>query len=207
MYMINVGNLRAGEMAHLCYRYALLHVWNGDILRFHLPTTVAPRYGDPTAAGLQHHQVPEISLDADHRFRLELTLRGSLRQAVVESPSHRIRVAVEKDAVRVSLAGELALMDRDFILNLRCSAEARAAFGLYAPDQDGWIALVSLQPEGTSCPATEGRQVVLVADCSDSMQGDSIAQTRQALLAILNRLRTGGSLQSDCVRQRSAGVS
>jgi len=27
-------------------------------LRFFLPTTLAPRYGDPHQAGLQEHQVP-----------------------------------------------------------------------------------------------------------------------------------------------------
>ena len=189
LYTLNVGNLLPGERAEIGYRYALLQVWNGDTLRFHLPTTVAPRYGDPVAAGLQPHQVPVITRDAENRFELELTLSGPLRQAAVESPSHRIGVAVADDAVRVTLAGGRALMDRDFILNIRCAAEARAAFGLYAPDQDGWIALACFQPDLTGQVDAQGRPVVLIADCSGSMAGVSIAQTRQALLAILDRLQ------------------
>ena len=56
-------------------------VWNGDTLRFQLPTTIAPRYGNPVAAGLEPHQVPPIALDADNRFSLELALSDGQRSA------------------------------------------------------------------------------------------------------------------------------
>ena len=188
LYTVSVGNLLPGQTAKLTYRYALLSVWNGDALRLQLPTTIAPRYGDPGQAGLQPHQIPPVDLAAENRFSLELELGGSLRQATVESPSHRISVEVGADVLRVRLAGDRGLMDRDFILNIRGSAEARAAVGLYAPDRDGWIALASFQPELSAHADAGGRDCVLIADCSGSMTGDSIAQTREALLAILDRL-------------------
>lgn len=187
LYTVNIGNLLPGETARLAYRYALLHVWNGDTLRFQLPTTIAPRYGNPLTAGLQPHQIPPVALDAENRFSLEIELGGSLRQAAVESPSHRISVAAEPEALRVTLAG--AFMDRDFILTIRGPAAARAAFGLYAPDRDGWIALASFQPDLAGTADQGGRNCVLIADCSGSMAGDSIAQTREALLAILDQLQ------------------
>ncbi|MDQ5910513.1 MAG: Ca-activated chloride channel [Pseudomonadota bacterium] len=189
LYTVNIGNLLSGETARLTYRYALLHVWNGHTLRFHLPQTIAPRYGNPLADGLQPHQIPQVALDAENRFSLELDLGGSLRQAVVDSPSHRISVAAEMEALHISLADQQALMDRDFILNIRGSAEARAAFGLYAPDGDGGVALASFQPDLAGQTDQGGRTCVLMADCSGSMAGDSIAQTREALLAILDRLQ------------------
>ena len=189
LYTINVGNLLPGQIARLRYRYALLSVWNGDTLRLQLPTTLAPRYGDPGRAGLQPHQVPQVALDAENHFSLELELGGSLRTATVESPSHRINVEVGAEVLRVRLAGDLGLMDRDFILTIRGSAAARAAFGLCAPDRDGWIALASVQPELSGHADAGGRDCVLIADCSGSMAGDSIAQTREALLAILDRLQ------------------
>jgi len=189
LYTINVGNLLPGQTAKLTYRYALLSVWNGDMLRLQLPTTIAPRYGDPGRAGLQPHQIPPVDLAAENRFSLELELGGSLRQATVESPSHRISVEVGAEMLRVRLAGDRGLMDRDFILNIRGSAEARAAFGLCAPDRDGWVALASFQPELSGHADVGGRDCVLIADCSGSMAGDSIAQTREALLAIFDRLQ------------------
>jgi Ca-activated chloride channel family protein len=189
LYTVNIGNLLPGEIARLTYRYALLQVWNGDTLRFQLPTTIAPRYGNPIVTGLQPHQIPPVTLDAQNRFSLELELGGPLRQAAVDSPSHRIRVAAGAEALRITLAGDQALMDRDFILNLRGSAEARAAFGLYAPDGEGWVALASFQPDLARQPDQGGRNCILIADGSGSMAGDSIAQTREALLAILDRLQ------------------
>ncbi len=189
LYTVNVGNLSPGQTARLRYRYALLSVWNGDTLRLQLPTTIAPRYGDPGQAGLQPHQIPPVDLDAENRFSLELELGGPLRQAVVESPSHRINVEVGAEVSRVRLTGGPALMDRDFILNIQGSAEARAALGLCAPDRDGWIALASFQPELSGHADAGGRDCILIADCSGSMAGDSIAQTRAALLAILDRLQ------------------
>ncbi|MFO1423243.1 MAG: VIT domain-containing protein [Candidatus Competibacteraceae bacterium] len=189
LYTVSVGNLLPGQTAKLRYRYALLSVWNGDTLRLQLPTTIAPRYGDPGQAGLQPHQIPAVDLDADNRFSLELELGGPLRQATVESPSHRISVEVGAEVLRVRLAGGPALMDRDFILNIQGSAEARAALGLCAPDRDGWVALASFQSELAGHADAGGRDCVLIADCSGSMAGDSIAQTRAALLAILDRLQ------------------
>ncbi|MBS1222068.1 MAG: inter-alpha-trypsin inhibitor domain protein, partial [Proteobacteria bacterium] len=189
LYTVSVGNLLPGQTAKLRYRYALLSVWNGDMLRLQIPTTIAPRYGDPGRAGLQPHQVPQVDLDAENRFSLELQLGGSLRQAMVESPSHPISVEVGVEVLRVRLAGDQGLMDRDFILNIRGTAEARAALGLCAPDRDGWIALASFQPELSGHADAGGRDCVLIADCSGSMAGDSIAQVRQALLAIFDRLQ------------------
>ena len=35
---------------------------------FFLPTTIAPRYGDPENVGIQPHQTPEYDLTADNPF-------------------------------------------------------------------------------------------------------------------------------------------
>jgi Ca-activated chloride channel homolog len=62
LFSLNLANLLPGESARIRIRYAQLHRWQGNRLRFHLPTTLAPRYGDPLAAGLAPHQVPEAGL-------------------------------------------------------------------------------------------------------------------------------------------------
>ncbi|MFO0734150.1 MAG: VIT domain-containing protein, partial [Nitrospiraceae bacterium] len=188
LYTVNVGNLLPGEIARLTYRYALLSIWNGEVLRFQLPTTIAPRYGNPSAAGLQPHQTPVVASEAVNSFNLELELSGPLRLAEVESPSHRISVQAAPDSLQVRLAQGQAYMDRDFILNIRGSAAVRAANGVFVPDREGYVVLVSFQPDLPALDAG-GRDVVLIADCSGSMAGDSIVQTREALLAILDRLR------------------
>ncbi len=192
LYTVNIGNLLPGQTAELSYRYALLGVWDGDLWRLHLPTCLAPRYGDPLQGGLAPHQVPQVSLLAQHGFTLDLTLGGSLARAQVDSPSHRLAVTAGEHGQRGRLADGSAPLDRDLVLRIRAAGPERWGQALYAPDYlpgpSGGVALISLQPTFAAPAGAEGRDLVLVADASGSMAGDSIAQTRAALLAILDRL-------------------
>ena len=70
---VNLGNLMAGEEATIRYRYAQLLRFEHGSVRLAVPTVIAPRYGDPSAAGLQPHQQPinrsgrRLSVRADDR--------------------------------------------------------------------------------------------------------------------------------------------
>lgn len=196
LYTINVGNLLPGQMAELDYRYVLLGVWDDELWRLLLPTTLAPRYGDPHQAGLAPHQVPHVALFTEHRFTLDLVLGSSLRQAQVDSPSHPLLVIPEEGGQRVRLAQGSAPLDRDLVLLIRADGSARAGQALIARDEqpaaDGpapeAVVLISVQPQFPVTAPASGHDYVLVADASGSMAGDSIAQTREALTAILDRL-------------------
>ena len=88
LYTVNFGNLMAGEEATIRYRYAeLLHFEHGSV-RLTIPTVIAPRYGDPTAAGLQPHQVPTHDLALGYPFALTLELLGPVALGTLTSPSH-----------------------------------------------------------------------------------------------------------------------
>ena len=197
LYTINVGNLLPGQVAELDYRYAVLGVWDDDLWRLVLPTTLAPRYGDPHQAGLAPHQVPQVALFTGHRFTLDLVLGGSLRQAQVDSPSHQLLVVAEETGQRVRLTQGSAPLDRDLVLLIRAAADARAGQALVARDltpgvgdtPPETVVLLSVQPQLPGAADMGGHDYVLVADASGSMAGDSITQTRAALLAILDRLQ------------------
>lgn len=62
LYTMNVGNILPGEIVSISMRYAELYSWQGDIIRFLLPTTIAPWYGDPEREGLEPHQIPETDI-------------------------------------------------------------------------------------------------------------------------------------------------
>ena len=68
IYTMNVGNLLPGEKATITFQYAIFQRWQGDTLRYHLPTTIAPRYGSSEKAGIEPQQEPETSLNIDHFF-------------------------------------------------------------------------------------------------------------------------------------------
>ena len=196
LYTANVGNLAPGETATVRFRYGLLLRWNGDLVRLMMPTTIAPRYGDPTAGGgLAPHQAPEFAFDAERAFRLQVEVRGVLRGARWASPSHALAVTPQPDRTVIEIARPAA-MDRDVVLEAAAVWEgaAHAADGraLLARDGEGWIALASFRPElnGRTEPAAH-RNVKIVVDCSGSMSGDSIAQVRVAGERILDSLRPG----------------
>ena len=184
---INVGNLLAGERAELRYRFSQLLNWQQDSLRVTLPTTMAPRYGDPIKAGWQPHQVTEHSLLAEYPFSLALDIEQPLSSALLECPSHEVIITRESDLTHVTLTSKEAWLDRDFILNLTLQNADKDA-GQYAVDGEQHVALVSFSPEipgnkiNSAC-------IKVVVDCSGSMAGDSINQAKVGLLRILDNLR------------------
>ena len=186
LYTASIGNLMANEPAVIRYRYGLLLSWQGSCLRFLLPTTIAPRYGDAEAAGLRPHQVPVARLDVEYPLDLSVTIEGDLASATIASLSHPISVGKSDTGVVVRLSGK-AVLDRDFVLTLE-SDNAQSSCVL-VPDTEGQVALASLRIPPV--PGAEDQPLALkvVIDCSGSMGGTSIVQARKAALEILNQLR------------------
>lgn len=184
---VNVGNLLAGERAEIRYRFSQLLNWQQDSLRINLPTTIAPRYGDPIKAGWQIHQVTDYSLLAEYPFSFVLDIAEPLSTALIECPSHDVTIKRDGEVARVMLASKDAWLDRDLILNIKVQGATKDV-GQFTPDGEQHVALVSFSPKipinqiGNAC-------IKVVVDCSGSMAGDSIAQAKIGLLRILDNLR------------------
>lgn len=201
VFALSAGNLKSGEQAVVRFRYGLLLKWNGDQIRLHVPTTLAPRYGDPAASGWAPHVSPEeYALSPDFGFSCRVRAEGALAQADFECPSHPVKVATDGDAREFALSGGSALMDRDFVLILKKPA-GFSPHGFWAPDAqspDGdHVGLISFCPR---CPRNEEslstrRRVKLVVDCSGSMRGPSIDQAKSALRKILSLLDPGDEFE------------
>ena len=87
LYAVNAGNVLPGERAVVRFRYVQLHRWQGNDLRIHTPTTLAPWYGDP---GLEPHFVPRHTLSANCEFSVNFQIEGPLAQAEFDCPSHKV---------------------------------------------------------------------------------------------------------------------
>lgn len=188
LYTLNLGNLMAREAAVIRYRYALLLNWQGDSIRLVLPTTLAPRYGNPAKAGLAPHQVPETSLTVEYPLELRLSVQGRLANADISSPTHMITKTVAGEGVEVVL-GKPAVLDRDFVLRLRGAMDNAARSFDAGNGQSVMLASLRVPP----VPKRDERPLRLkvLIDCSGSMAGMSIAQARKAALEILKQLRPG----------------
>lgn len=141
LYTASIGNLLPGEMATIRFQYGLLLRWNGDRVRFAMPTTIAPRYGEPASAGLAPHQAPKYAFDQERALSLRVAVRGLLKDARFNSPSHSVRVTQEGEATIIALA-DAGTMDRDFVLEARAS-RPEVTGAVVAQDLEGWVALAA----------------------------------------------------------------
>jgi Ca-activated chloride channel homolog len=185
LYTMNVGNLLPQESATITFRYAMLYRWSGDRLRIFLPTTIAPRYGDSLH---QPQQVPEHSLTVENEFSLSVEVFGALRDAQFDCPSHSVALKKLAECTVLSLAQSKAVMDRDFILNVK-APQATRSFALTGQDGEGQVVLASFQPFFPGLRQAKPLNLAIVIDCSGSMGGDSIEQAKQAIESILDGLQ------------------
>jgi Ca-activated chloride channel family protein len=185
---LNLGNLMPGERATIHYRYAQLLRFEHGSARLTIPTVIAPRYGDPRAAGLAAHQVPTNDLAVAYPFTLSLDLEGEIATGTIASPSHALAIAATATGMHVALARG-AFLDRDFVLTI--AALAGKSLAVVARDGDRYVALASFCADVPREAATLPLTLKLVVDCSGSMNGDSIGAARRALHGILASLDGG----------------
>lgn len=185
LYTMNVGNLLPGESAKITFRYAMLYRWSGDRLRLLLPTTVAPRYGDSPH---QVQQASEHSLTVENEFSLSLEVLGVLRDAQFVCPSHAVTLQRLPQSSILSLTQRKAVMDRDFVLNVK-APQATRSFVVCGQDGPGQAAIASFQPFFPGLQQAKPLNLAIVIDCSGSMGGDSMEQAKLALEEIFDGLQ------------------
>lgn len=187
LYTMNVGNLLPGEQATITIRYGMFQNWQGETLRYHLPTTIAPRYG---SAELEPHQEPETSISVDNLCTFTMKIYGSLASLAIESPSHEISVERSDDGKQssISLNSKSAFMDRDLIVVVR-KGVGEVSSAITIQDGEEYLVWAGFQPHLNLAEDLAPRSIKIVVDCSGSMAGDSITQAREALLRILDELR------------------
>lgn len=183
LYNATLGNVMAGEAVDISIGYVETLAWNGNSLRYRLPTTIAPRYGEPT--GMQPWQRPETSMMAEYALKLTVTIAGELARCAINCPSHKVSFLLESNELKVTLA-KGATMDRDFILEME-SANVKS-LGIQAFSRDMHVAMLTLLPPQVEHDG-QNRDVILILDCSGSMQGDSIRLAKEGILLALGSMQ------------------
>ncbi len=189
---MNIGNMMPGETAKVRLRFGQLLRFKGDEVRVGLPLTIAPRYGDPAAAGLAEHQDFEHTLEDFAGFSLSVVIEGMLAGASVDSPSHPLVRTRHGNALHLGLglASERVPLDRDFVLSMRQeSPDEQGAFAFLGRDGKRSVILAGFKPRCPEGLDTGPAQVKILVDCSGSMNGDSMAQAKKGLKKILDHLR------------------
>ena len=187
LYTVSVGNLLAGETASIRYHYAQPICAKNGLLRITIPTTVAPRYGNP-ANSLQPHQVPESDRVAEYPFSLTVQIDGETHNETghdaITSPTHVIALSTIRESTRVSFPH--AGLDRDVVMLIQ---QTRSPC-VYVVETDGGC--IAYAPVAATLPGLSEQlspmSLRLVIDCSGSMAGESIKSARRGAMRVLEAL-------------------
>ena len=184
-YTLELGNLMAREECSITVRYAQVLQLDQGQIRLMLPTTIAPRYGNPiTQGGLQPHQTTVTDITAEYPFDISLTLYGDLAKANVASPSHKTGYHPNGDELVVRLA-QRGSLDRDFILTVSDLQNQSSAIRCLDASVESQTALMANFSPRLGGSAAKPVSAKILVDCSGSMAGDSIAAARNALHRIV----------------------
>ena len=188
LHTANIGNLKPGDEIVVEVRMAQVVAFEQGRLRLAIPATIAPRYGNASAAGLQPQQAPVASLAADYPLALTLLVAGALSDAAVECPTHRVVSRRTDSGLQVALAPE-ARLDRDVVLIVtpKATGDAVVTQARDALSADASTVLLATLPV-PEAPVRDGIVLKLLVDCSGSMGGDSMASARRALKGLAARL-------------------
>lgn len=184
LHTANIGNLKPGDEIVVEVRMAQVVAFEQGRLRLAIPATIAPRYGNPTSAGLQPQQAPVASLSADYPLALTLHVAGTLADAAVACPTHRVTSRRTDAGLEIALAPE-ARLDRDVVLVVTpaTAADAIVTQSHDARAADAPTVLLATLPI-PDAPLRDSIALKLLVDCSGSMGGDSMASARRALNGI-----------------------
>ncbi len=206
LYTANIGNIQTGDEVVIELVFAQVLKAQDGCIRFNLPTTIAPRYGDASGAGLKPHQQLEANPQAEQRLFLTLELSEGLSNGTVHSPTHEIQLSRQGKECSVKLEGA-AWLDRDFVLVVDRIRDLNFAVAAPDPVRAGEATVLSGAMFRSAKPNEhQPAAIKVLVDCSGSMQGDSIQQARDCLNWLIGQLsskdkisfsRFGSSVEHD----------
>lgn len=196
-FIVNVGALPSGKECTITISYVTeLEFFQGSIIRFVVPTTIAPRYspdkgGIAASAGTTSKYVQSTPYRIDFRCHIDKLARSQDELIKrISSPSHPIQVDFSQaDNYLVTFAQENTHLDRDILLNIELSSER--ANTIAAVESTGVMAVFT--PTEEDCRQRTSSDTVneflFVIDCSGSMRDENkIGLARQSMLLFLKSL-------------------
>lgn len=185
---VALGNLLPGEVAVVRMRFATRVPVAGSMAWLRLPTVLRPRYG---AWRLHDFEIPEHDFATEHPLSVAVDIQGLLHGAAISCPSHAIRFEAGADSTRVNVPS--AFLDRDVVLQFDLQAAPPPTMQVV---RHGDALLASITGPVPADPDSVGAMdLCLVLDCSGSMAGDAIAQSREAVRAIAGQLGDNDRIQ------------
>ena len=194
VFTASIGNLAPGADVQIELTYVTELMFEGDAVRFMLPTTVSPRYAPAVdRVGIGRSAAEALNPPSTHDVPYGLTFTATVHAAGglrrIESPSHPVAVDLDGQQATVTLSQQHSALDRDLVLLITPVSASGPQVALERSPSGRIAASLTFRP---SFAATRGpADVVFLVDRSGSMQGSSIEQVRNALQLCLRSLESG----------------
>lgn len=190
VFVVQLGNLKQGETCSVTVHYLTLFDQQGKYIRANFPLRYAPRYVPEHA--FQQLQVmdmqPNVEAPKECVFRMHVHSVNKIREA--SSPSHSIVTTTTADGTVSQLTMETKMLDKDLCLLLEPEDPYVSRVVFEKSEEDGVMAMISCVSPAVSAldMLDNAAEVVVLMDCSASMNGKPIQWGKHALKVFLRSL-------------------
>jgi Ca-activated chloride channel family protein len=185
VFTARIANIRPNSEVTVEIEYQQTVQLDAGEFSLRVPTVVSPRF---MPGEIEAQAVPSSAL---HHIEIAIDLVPGFELDRLESPYHEIVTFDDGYTYGVSLADDVVLPDRDFVLQWRPAPglTPKAAVFSETLGDHSYALLMVTPPTGLGTgQAALPRNVVFVIDTSGSMAGASLSQAKTALALALRRL-------------------
>ncbi|BAY75764.1 hypothetical protein NIES25_22110 [Nostoc linckia NIES-25] len=216
----SLANIKPGEQIDVTIRYTESLKFEAGNYEFVFPMVVGPRYipgttidnsGDtdrvPDASRITPPVLPE-GMRSRHDINVTVQIDAGLPISQVRSPSHQLKIERSGQIVRIQLAGEDTIPNKDLILRYQVSGqETQSTVLTQADDRGGHFAIYLIPALEYSTDEIVPKDVVFLVDTSGSQSGDPLKKCQEMMRQFINGLNPNDTFTildfSDRVRELS----
>lgn len=208
-----VANIEPGQQIDIALRYFNTLSYSDGWYTFAYPMVVAPRYNPPysedavvpvgvgaaqSTAGTTVTQHLRPDQRTGHDIALTLDIDAGVAIEETRSVTHAIDTKkLDGDHLRVALSPNDTLPNKDFVFAFRVAGKTmKQGLVTHVDDKgDGYFTLMLYPPAELEGLKRQPMEMVFVLDCSGSMRGEPMQQSKDAMKFALRSLQRGDTFQ------------
>ena len=205
-----VANIEPGKQIDIDIRYFSTLKWDDGAYEFVFPMVVGPRFNpagsaDPIAAVARGQQtatdksVSHLAPNerSGHDISLSIDVHAGVSIEHIESVNHVIKTEqLGTDHRKVTLSADDSIPNRDFVLRYRVAGDTvKSALMTHHDDHVQYFTMMLYPPAELSSLKRSPMEMVFVLDCSGSMSGQPLNQSKAAVRQALNTLTPRDTFQ------------
>ncbi|MHC4140854.1 MAG: VIT domain-containing protein [Planctomycetota bacterium] len=207
-----VANIEPGKRIDVEITYFHTLTYDDGWYEYTFPMVVAPRFNPPgTSDGVgavargqrgssgQRTEVQYLRPGerSGHDISLGVDIMAGVSIEEIKCNSHKIEITnQESEQVRVTLSPEDSIPNKDFVLRYRVAGDqVKTALLTHRDGDEGYFTFMLYPPQDRSDLERSPMEMIFVLDCSGSMKGAPMAQSRKAIDHALKQLRPQDTFQ------------